>query len=47
MFRDKLGYHVEDVEAFGDCIVGLSLGNVEYLKLVPADQTGHDKVGVV
>lgn len=43
--RDNLGSHVEDVDAFGDSIVGLSLGDEDYLKLAPADQYGHNKVG--
>lgn len=32
---DNLGFHVEDVEAFGPAIVGLSLGDCDYLKLAP------------
>lgn len=32
--NNKLGLHVEDKQAFGDIIVGVSLGSTEYLRLV-------------
>ena len=31
---DVLGLHVEDVHAFGDIIVGISLGSKDYLRLM-------------
>jgi alkylated DNA repair dioxygenase AlkB len=31
---DKLGLHVEDTAAFGEIIVGISLGSTDYLRLV-------------
>lgn len=34
--KDYLGFHVEDIEAFGDVIMGLSIGSVDYLRLTPA-----------
>jgi alkylated DNA repair dioxygenase AlkB len=34
---DKLGVHVEDTMAFGDVIVGVSLGDTDYLKLADVD----------
>ena len=33
--KDILGLHVENVDAFGDTVVGLSLGDTDYLRLVP------------
>jgi alkylated DNA repair dioxygenase AlkB len=30
---DRLGFHVEDRTAFGDVIVGISIGSKEYLRL--------------
>lgn len=35
------------MEAFGECIVGLSLGSWDFLKLVKSDQVGQNKVGEV
>lgn len=31
--RDRLGLHVEDRTAFGDVIVGISIGSTDYLRL--------------
>ena len=31
---DVLGLHVEDINAFGDIIVGISLGSKDYLRLM-------------
>lgn len=47
MQKDKLGYHVEDINAFGECILGLSLGDYDYLKLAPKDQCGQNKKGEI
>lgn len=33
--------------AFGDCILGLSLGSEDYLRLVPANQYGDNKEGEI
>lgn len=30
---DRLGLHVEDINAFGEIIVGVSLGSTDYLRL--------------
>ena len=35
--HDKLGLHVEDKQAFGEIIMGVSLGSTEYLRLVSVD----------
>lgn len=32
--NNKLGLHVEDKQAFGDVIVGISLGSTDYLRLM-------------
>ena len=40
MRKDVLGFHVENVEAFGDTIVGLSVGDADYLRLVPDREYG-------
>ena len=32
--NDKLGLHVEDKQAFGHIIVGVSLGSTDYLRLM-------------
>lgn len=34
--KDYLGFHVENIEAFGDVIMGLSIGSLDYLRLSPA-----------
>jgi alkylated DNA repair dioxygenase AlkB len=31
---DVLGLHVEDTDAFGDIIVGVSMGSMDYLRLM-------------
>ena len=36
--KDYLGLHVEDKDAFGDIIMGLSIGDMDYLRLAPAIQ---------
>jgi alkylated DNA repair dioxygenase AlkB len=43
--NDALGFHVEDINAFGESILGLSLGSDDYLRLAPMDQYGHNKKG--
>ena len=35
--NDRLGLHVEDINAFGEVIVGISFGSSDYLRLVDRD----------
>ena len=38
---NKLGLHVEDKEAFGEVIAGVSLGTTDYLRLVDASDNNR------
>lgn len=40
--NNRLGLHVEDKQAFGDVIVGISLGSTDYLRLVDENNKDRD-----